>query len=234
MKAFILALICCVSVCFSEKATVDLNSYKKNKNFMVTEASYTIGKHTYTLVNIKPRTKSDTACISAIIIDKRKYVLYDINVEAGAYGLFVPHHQPITDGLIAVKASAVEAKTFIFLSNGKLITLPGSQVIVDTVAKSVYCVWENDKQYRLTVFSVKNMIPMIPTRVIPQPLQWYESGASYYFSSTGAKTYYSVDMFTKSVEKIEKPEGALLPVPYLMDFSTIDSTSCCGAKALGK
>ena len=234
MKTFILVLICCVAPCFAQKATIDLNAYKNNKNFTMAETSYTIGKHTFTLVNIKPRMKSDTACISAIILDKRKFVLFDINVETGAYGLFIPRHQPISEGLIAIKASPVDAKTFIFLSNGKLITLPGAQVVVDTVGKYIYNVWENDKQYRLTVFNVKNMLLVFPTKIIAQPLQWYASGVSYYFSSPGEKGYYSVDMFAKSVEKVDKPDGAVSPVSYLMDFSKIDAASCCGAKAIGK
>ena len=233
MKTSILAVFFCASLCFAEKTTIDLDAYKKNRNFSRAETSYTIGRHTFTLVNIKPRVKSDTACISAIILDKRKYVLFDINVEAGAYGLFVPRRQPIADGLIAVKASPVDAKTFIFLSNGKLITLPGGQVVFDTTGKYVYCVWENDKQYRLTVFNVKNMILVFPTKVIAQPLQWYASGVSYYFTSPGEKGYYSVDMFAKSVEKVEKPEGELSPVFPLMDFGKVDPAACCGAKALG-
>ena len=230
MKTLVLLLVFCVSLCFAEKGTIDLKAYKSNKNYTVAETSYTIGQHTFGLVNIRPRVKGDTACISAIIIDKRKYVLFDIGVEGGAYGLFVPRHQPIKEGLIALKASPVEAKTFIFLSNGKLITLPGAHVIVDTVGKYVYCVWENDKQYRLTVFNVKNMILVVPTMVVSQPSQWFASGVSYYFTSPQEKGYYSVDLFTKSVTKTDTPEGAVSPVSYLMDFGKIDAASCCGAK----
>jgi hypothetical protein len=227
-----LLLICGASLCFAQKTTIDLSAYKTNKNFTWAETSYTIGKHTFGLVNIKPRVKGDTACISAILIDKRKYVLFDIGVEAGAYGLFVPRNQPISEGLIVLKASPTEAKTFIFLSNGKLITLPGAHVIADTVGKYIYCVWENDKQYRLTVFNVKNMLLVVPTKVISQPDKWYAAGVSYYFSTQGEKGYYSIDLFTKSIVKTEQPEGTLSPVSYLMDFSKIDPTSCCGAKGL--
>lgn len=234
MKKFQLLLICALSLCFAEKSTIDLNAYKNNKNYTIAETSYVVGKHTFGLVNIRPRVKGDTACISAIIIDKRKYVLFDVGVEAGAYGLFVPRHQPISEGLIALKASPVEAKTFIFLSNGKLITLPGAQVIADTVGKYIYCVWENDKQYRLTIFNVKNMLLVFPTTLISQPAQWFSSDLSYYFTSPREKGYYSVDMFTKSVVKTDKPEGTLSPVSYLMDFSKIEATNCCNAKALKK
>jgi hypothetical protein len=234
MKTTLLALFLCASLSFAEKATIDLNVYKNNKNFSWAETSYTIGKHTFGLVNIKPRVKGDTACISAIILDKRKFVLFDISVEAGAYGLFVPRRQPVEGGLIAIKASPMDAKTFLFLSNGKLVTLPGSQVVFDTAGKYVYCVWENEKQYRLTVFNVKNMLLVFPTKVIAQPQQWYASGVSFYFTSPGEKGYYSVDMFAKSVEKVEKPEGTLSPVSPLMDFAKVDPATCCGAKALGK
>jgi hypothetical protein len=234
MKTLSLALIFLVSLCFAQKSTIDLSAYKNNKNFTWAETSYTIGKHTFGLVNIKPRVKGDTACISAVLIDKRKYVLFDIGVEAGAYGLFVPRYQPISDGLIAIKASPTDAKTFIFLPNGKLITLPGAQVIADTVGKYIYCVWENDKQYRLTVFNTKNMILVLPPKIISQPAQWFASGVSYYFTSPQEKGYYSVDLFTKSVVKTEQPEGALTPASYIMDFGKIEPASCCNAKVLKK
>jgi|WetSurMetagenome_2_1015567.scaffolds.fasta_scaffold228401_1 hypothetical protein len=232
MKKLIVSLVLAVSLCFAQKSTIDLSIYKTNKNFAWAETSYTIGKHTFGLVNIKPRVKGDTSCISAILIDKRKYVLFDIGADAGAYGLFVPHHQPISEGLIALKASPTEAKTFIFLSNGKLITLPGASVIADTIGKYIYCVWENDKQYRLTVFNVKNMILVLPTKNIPQPGQWFSAGVSYYFSTPQEKGYYSVDLFTKSIVKTEQPEGTLSPASYVMDIGKIDPASCCGAKAL--
>jgi hypothetical protein len=232
MKRIALLLVFAVSLCFAQKTTIDLAAYKTNKNFTWAETSYAIGKHTFGLVNIKPRVKGDTACISAILIDKRKYVLFDIGTEAGAYGLFVPRYLPISEGLVVLKASPTEAKTFIFLSNGKLITLPGAQVIADTVGKYIYCVWENDKQYRLTVFNVKNMILVMPTKIISQPDKWYASGVSYYFSSPQEKGYYSIDLFTKSVVKTEQPEGTLSPASYLMDFSKIEPPSCCSGKAL--
>jgi hypothetical protein len=234
MKRLFIFLVFSASFCFAEKSTIDLSAYKGNKNFTWAETSYTVGKHTFGLVNIKPRVKGDTACISAIILDKRKFVLFDIGAEAGAYGLFVPRYQPIADGLIAIKASPTDGKTFIFLSNGKLITLPGAHVIADTVGKYIYCVWENDKQYRLTVFNTKNMILVMPTKVVSQPGQWLASGPSYYFTSPQEKGYFSVDLFTKSVVKTESPEGTLSPVSYLMDFTKIDAPTCCSGKALKK
>jgi hypothetical protein len=234
MKRLTLMLLVFFTACFAEKSTIDLNAYKNNKNFSVSEASYTVGSHAFTLVNIKPRVKGDTACISAVIIDKRKFVLFDVGVESGAYGLFVPHIQPIPDGLIALKASTTDGKIFIFLSNGKLVTLPGALAFADTLGKCVYCVWENDKQYRLTVFNYKIMRVVIQTTAIAQPVQWYSSGMSYCFSAPQEKGYYSIDMFTKVVTKIDQAEGALTPVSYLMDFSKIEPVNCCGGKALKK
>ncbi len=223
-----------ISLCFAEKPTIDLNVYKSNKRFSTSEASYTIGTHTFTLVNIRPLGKSDTACISAICIDKRKYVLYDIGVEGGPFGLFVPRQQPLPEGMIVLKASPIDAKTFIFLTNGKLVTLPGVQTFVDTAGKHVYCIWDNDKQYRLTVFDYRSMRLVIPTTVIAQPIQWHVSNMTYYFTAPQEKGYYSVDVFTKSVTKVDQADGTLSPISYLMDFSKIDAANCCNAKALKK
>jgi hypothetical protein len=234
MKICILALVFCVTLSFAQKTTIDLATYKNNANFSVAETPYTIGTHTFTLVNIQPRVKGDTACISAIVIDKRKFVLFDIGAQAGAYGLFVPPQQPLRQGLIVLKASASEGKTFIFLSTGKLITLPGAQTIVDTTGKLIYCVWENGPKYQLTVFNYKAMRVVVPTMAIKQPVQWYSAGASYCFSVPQEQGYYSVEMLTKDIVQIDQPEDALVPVPYLMDFSKIDTATCCSAKALKK
>jgi hypothetical protein len=234
MKKLIPALLFCATLSFAENSTIDLTVYKNNKNFTMAETSYTVGTRTFTLINIKPHLKNDTACISAIVIDKRKFVLFDIGVEAGAYGLFVPHSQPLKNGLIVLKASPVEGKTFVFLSTGKMVTLPGAQTVIDTAGKYIYCVWDNDKQYRLTVFSYKTMRVVVPTTTIKQPVQWYSSGISYCFTAPEEKGYYSVEMFTKTVNKIDQADGTLTPVPYLMDFSKIVPADCCGAKALKK
>jgi hypothetical protein len=213
-------------------STIDLNKFKNNKNYTFAEVPLKVGAHTFTLINIKPLAKSDTACVSAIVIDKRKYVLYDIGPAGAAYGLFVCKQQPLKDGLIVLKASPNDGKTFIFLSNGKLVSLPGASTFVDTVGKNVYCVWENDKQYRLTVFDYKNMRIAIPTTLVSQPVAWYNNGISYCFASPDEKGYFSVDMFTKSIAKSGEAEGALAPVAYLMDFSKVDASKCCGAQSL--
>ncbi|MBN1307363.1 MAG: hypothetical protein JXA18_05565 [Chitinispirillaceae bacterium] len=234
MKALMPALLLGATLSFAEKNSIDLAVYKNSKNFTMSEASYTVGSRTFTLVNIRPNVKNDTACISAIIIDKRKFVLFDIGIEDGAYGLFVPRSQPLKQGLIVLKASPTEGKTFIFLSNGKLVTLPGAQTFVDTAGKSIYCIWDNDGAYQLTVFNYKAMRLTIPTTVIKQPAQWYTSGISYCFTVPQEKGYYSVEMLTKSIVKTDQADGALSPVPYLMDFSKIDPAGCCGAKVLRK
>lgn len=234
MKAFVPVVFLFATLLFAEKNSIDLASYKNNKDFTTSEASYAVGSRTFTLVNIKPLTKNDTACISAVIIDKRKFVLFDIGIEGGAYGLFVPKSQPLKQGLVVLKASPTEGKSFIILPNGKLVTLPGAQTFVDSAGKSIYCVWDNDGEYQLTVFNYKAMRLIIPTTAIKQPLKWYTSGISYYFTTSQEKGYYSVEMLTKSIVKTDQADGALSPVPYLMDFSKIDPAGCCGAEALGK
>ena len=234
MKLLLLTLIACVSLSMAQSKTIDLEKYKNNKNYKVAETPYTIGKHTFLLVNIKPVIKSDTACISAIVIDKRKYVLFDIGVEGAATGLIVPAVQPVHDGLVVIKASAQEGKTFVFLSNGKLVTLPGSLVIPDTTGGNLYLVWENDPQYRLTVFDYKNIRVRVPTTVIAKPVKWYSSGLSFYFTADKEKGYYTIEMFTKSITGTEKPDGTLTPVSYLVDFGKIDASKCCGGNFLKK
>jgi hypothetical protein len=232
MKNVIIAIAVFASVIFAEKATINLEVYKNNKNFTVAQVPIKAGSHTFTLMNIKPMIKSDTTCICAIIIDKRKYVLYDIGAEGSPCGLFTLKQQPLREGTIVLKASPSDGKTFIFLSNGKLVSLPGADAFVDTTGKNIYCVWDNEKHFRLTVFDYKNMRVTVPTTDIAQPSAWYSSGMSYYFSVNGEKGYYSVDMITKSVTKSDEAEGALTPVSYLMDFSKVSATACCGMQAL--
>jgi hypothetical protein len=232
MKSILMVMFVLLSMSFAQKSTIDLNKFKTSKNYVFAEVPLKVGVHTFTLINIKPLVKSDTACISAIVIDKRKYVLYDIGVEGGTYGLFVCKQQPLKEGIIVLKASPTDGKTFIFLSNGKLVSLPGASCFVDTTGKNIYCVWENDKQYRLTVFDYKNMRIAIPTTLISRPVAWYNNGISYCFTAPDEKGYSNVDMFTKSVTKNNEAEGALTPVAYLMDFGKVNVITCCGAQAL--
>jgi len=233
MKYLGIALIFCSAI-FAEKATIDLAAYKNNKQFSSAETTYTIGRHTFTLLNIKPLHKTDTVCISAIVIDKRKYVLFDVGVEGAATGLIVPRHQPISDGLVVIKASPLEGKAFIFLSNGKVINLPGALIVTDTVGKNMYCVWENENQFRLTVFDYKNVRVVIPTTDIERPAQWYSNGVGLCFQTQQVKGYYTIDMFTKSISKVETAEGNLTPLSYLVDFSKVVPASCCSAQMLKK
>ena len=233
MKPVLMVLFAFMSMSFAQKSTIDLNRFKNNRNFTFAEVPLKVGAHTFTLINIKPLIKSDTACVSAIVIDKRKYVLFDIGVaEGAACGLFVCKQQPLKDGTIVLKASPTDGKTFIFLSNGKLVSLPGASSFVDTTGKNVYCVWENDRQYRLTVFDYKNMRIAIPTTLVSQPVAWHNTGVSYCFTAPNEKGYYTVDMFTKSITKSDEAEGTLSPVEYLMDFGKVTAAACCGVQAL--
>jgi len=235
MARLTLALIVAfTTVCSAQKSTIDLEKYR-NTNFRISQAEYTVGTHKFGLVNIKPIYKSDTACISAIIIDKRKYVLFDVNVDpASPVGLVVPAKQPVENGLVVLKASSDEGKTFVFLANGKLVTLPGALVFADQDGGNLYCVLENASQYRLTVFDYKNVRIRIPTTEISKPVKWYSSGLSFYFTTEQEKGYYTIDMFTKSVSKTDSIDGELVPVSYIEDFSKFDRQKCCGESALKK
>jgi hypothetical protein len=232
----ILCIVCIAAIaCLAQNSTIDIGVYKKSKAHSFNEKSYTIGKHVFRVVNIKPLSKSDTACISAIVLDKRKFVLFDIGVPAtGPLGMIVPSAQPISGGLVVLKASPYEGKTFLLLADGKVVTLPGSSVIVDTVGQCVYCVWDNDKNFKLTVFDYKGLRLIINTTEIVEPKAWYGAGMGYCFMATDAKTYYTVDFMTKSISKGGKPEGELKPVSYFGGLDKIDRAACCGADVLKK
>jgi hypothetical protein len=232
MKAILPLMLLCTTLSFAQKTSIDLAAYKNNPGYTMAETTYTVGTHVFNLVNISPKVKGDTACISAVVIDKRKFVLFDIGAQDGPYGLFVPRRQPIRNGLIALKASPLEGKTFLFLSTGKLITLPGAQTLADTLSQLVYCVWKNDKGFSLTLFNYKSMRLAIPTVAIREPLKWYMVDGSYGFSVAGEKGYYTVDLFTKSVVKTDDVSGSPQPLDYLMDLSAVESARCCTAKAL--
>jgi hypothetical protein len=251
----IMSICFAVVVCFAQSATIDIDSYKKSKSHAYSEKSYTVGKHVFRVVNIKPLKQpratsvgvsqgsssgvtsgeTDTACISAIILDKRKYVLFDIGVTAGPLGMVVPAGQPIAGGLIVLKASPYEGKTFLMLPDGKLVTLPGSSVIVDTADRCVYCVWDNDKNFKLTVFDYKGLRLIINTTEIVEPRQWYSDAMGYCFTGADAKAWYTVDFMTKSIIKGDlRPDGELRPVSYFGGLDKIDRAKCCGAEVLKK
>jgi len=246
MKSIAIIVCCAVALCFAQQSTIDIGLYKKSKAYSFSEKSYTVGKHVYQVINIKPLAKpgvasqdassgaSDTACISAIVIDKRKYVLFDIDVPSGPLGMIVPAAQPIPGGLIVLKASPYEGKTFLLLPDGKVVALPGSSVIVDTVGRCVYCVWDNDRNFKLTVFDYKGLRLIINTTEISEPKQWYSAGMGYCFSGKDLKTFYTVDFMTKSITKGEKPDGELKPVSYFGGLDKLDRSTCCGAEVLRK
>jgi hypothetical protein len=235
MKKTIAGILLACCACLAQKETIDLEHYKTSKRFTTTERSYLVGAHTYRILNIKPVTPSDTACISAIVFDKRKYVMFDVGVPAtGALGLIVPAAQPITGSLLIVKPSPYDGKMFLLQSTGKVISLPGASVIVDTIASTLYCVWDNDKSFWLTVFDYKNLRLIFKTTRIEEPKQWFTDGVSYSFSTTDPAVYYTVDFMTKEIVKGGKPDGALSAIPYFGNIDKFDRASCCGVKAFGK
>jgi len=258
MKSLVVILSLAVTMCVAQQSTIDIGLYKKSKAHSFSEKSYTVGKHVFQVINIKPLVKpgiaskgasfgasrsasqdasfgaSDTACISAIILDKRKYVLFDIDVPSGPLGMIVPAAQPIPGGLIVLKASPYEGKTFLLLPDGKVVALPGSSVIVDTVGKCVYCVWDNDRNFKLTVFDYKGLRLIINTTEIVEPKAWYSAGMGYCFIGADSKTWYTVDFMTKTITKGEKPDGELKPVSYFGGLDKLDRSTCCGAEVLRK
>jgi hypothetical protein len=240
MKTAIILVCFAFGVCFAQKSTIDIDLYKKSKQHSFAEKSYIIGKHTFHVVNIKPLGRSDTACISAIILDKRKYVLFDVDVPSASapLGMVVPAVQPIKGGLVILKASPYDGKTFLLLSDGKVVTLPGASIVIDTVGKCVYCVWDNDKNFKLTVFDYKGLRLIINTTEIAEPKQWYGSAMGYCFTTAGSadpKTYYTVDLMTKGIIKGDlRPDGELKPVSYFGGLDKLSRATCCGAEALKK
>jgi hypothetical protein len=245
MKAIVCIVCFAVVACFAQHSTIDIDVYKKSSKYSFAEKSYSIGKHTFRIVNIKPRSAAagasfgapDTACISAIILDKRKYVLFDVDVPSPSapLGMIVPAAQPIPGSLVILKASPYEGKTFLLLSDGKVVTLPGASVIIDTVGKCVYCIWDNDKNFKLTVFDYKGLRLIINTTEIVEPKQWYNTGMGYSFVGTDSKTWYTVDFMTKTVTKGDlRPEGELKPVSYFGNIDKLDRAKCCGADVLKK
>jgi hypothetical protein len=214
-------------------STINLDVYKNKSKYAVAETTLTVKAHTFRLLNIKPLAKSDTACISAVVIDKRKLLFYDVNGTNSSNGLMVPQNQPLSNAVIVLKGSPNEGKALIFFTNGKLVTLPGDKLIVDNAGSTVYCVWANDSTYRLTVFDCQRMRVVVPTTVIARPEQWYTNGMDYIFKESGTNNYYSVSPIARSVSKMEKADNGAEKVSYLPGFESMDKQSCCGPKAWG-
>jgi len=228
MVRFWFPILFLFTACLAQQSTIDMEQYRTSKKFAYSERSYTVGKHAYRVVNIKPLGVSDTNCISAVVIDKRKYVLFDVNVTAGAFGLVVPAKQPVAGGLVILKASPLDGKMFLVLQSGKMVSLPGASVFADTTGSCVYCVWDNDNTFRLTVFDYKNLRLVFNTVVIPEPKQWHTDGFTCWFAAADG-AYYTVDFLQKAVVKGEKPASGLTPVSYIVDIDKLDRASCCGA-----
>lgn len=236
MRTAWLIVLLVSAVCAIQGATIDLGTYENSAKYDFAEETYNVGKHTYRLINISPQTGNDTSCIAVIGIDKRKYVLLDMNVSSHPYGLVVPEDQPIKDGLVILKPSPFDGKTFLVLPTGKLLTLPGANTLFDVPGNTAYCVWDNDGVYRLTVFDYNALRILIKSIVIPQPLQWYSDGLSYGFAAKedGEKVYYAVEPITKSATKVDGPPSGGEKKQYLVDFSEMDTGKCCGAEVLRK
>jgi hypothetical protein len=233
MKQIIVMIIFLIAACYAQQSTIDIEQYKKSKKHSFTERSYTVGKHTYRVVNIKPLGASDTACISALVLDKRKYVLFDVGIASGPFGIIVPAAQPLREGLIVLRASPFDGKLFLILASGKVVTLPGASVIADTVGKCVYCVWDNDKTFRLTVFDYKNLRLVFNTVAIAEPKQWYTDGFSFGFSAADG-AYYTVDFMQKAITKGEKNASGLTQISYVADVEKIDRAKCCTGEVMKK
>ena len=233
MVRIVCLIIFLCAACFAQQSTIDIELYKKSKKHSFTERSYTVGKHTYRVVNIKPLGASDTACISALVLDKRKYVLFDVGIASCPFGIIVPAAQPLRDGLIVLRASPFDGKLFLILASGKVVTLPGASVIADTVGKCVYCVWDNDKTFRLTVFDYKNLRLVFNTLAIAEPKQWYTDGMSYGFAAADGN-YYTADFMSKAITKGKKPASGLTPVSYVADLEKIDRAKCCMGEVMKK
>jgi hypothetical protein len=218
----------------SASQTIDLAKYKANaKKYAYSEVSQKIGSHEYTFVNIKPKVAAgDTACVSALVIDKRKFVMVDLVSTGGPSGLVIPKTQPISGGLVVIKASSMDAKTFVVLPSGKVATLPGGQALVDTANKTIYCVWNNAGSFMLTVFDYDMVRLAINSVNIPEPVQWYTDGMTCMFSAKDEKGFYSVDLLGKSINKLEVAAAQLTKRSYILDAQSLNAIPCCGLEAL--
>jgi len=230
-SAVLAALLLAASSLTAQQSSIDLDTYRKNEAYAYAERTYKVGEHKYTTVNIKPKKAGDTTCISALVIDKRKYVMVDLGHADAPHGLVVPDAQPIKGGLIVIKASPIEAKTFLILPNGKVVTLPGDRVVVDKPGSTVYAVWNNDGAFMLTVFDYERMRLLMNSISIEQPKQWFTDGMVYSFSVEGKKDYQSVDLFTKSISSI--PAGKQMQqAEHVVDASSVTPSSCCSGETM--
>ena len=203
MISLTLAAALCGATSLSAQATIDLAPYKNAKKYTYAEQAYTVGTHTYTMVNIKPKASKDTACVSALIIDKRKFVLVDLVSTGGATGIVVPAKQPIENCLVAVKLSAIDAKTFLIFATGKVVTLPGDRLIVDEAGKTVLVVWDNGGEFQLSVLDYRTMKLAVSPTPIAKPASWYTNGLAWYFKPAEGEGYFTLDLFSKSIAAVK-------------------------------
>lgn len=218
--------------CFAQQTpSIDLDFFKKSKKYSYSEKAYTVGNHSYRIVNIKPLYATDTFCISALVIDKRKYMLYDIGENLSICGMTVPQNQPISEGLIILKLSEIEGKVFFALANGKVVTLPGSFVFADTIGKCIYCIWDNNGFFRLTVFDYKNLKLIFNSVVISSPKQWFTDGFNYLFLSNDGE-YFTIDFMSKKIVKSQKPEGNIKKIEYILDSDKMSKIKCCSFESI--
>jgi len=215
------------------QGTIDLAAYRNAGKHTYAEKAYTVGSHTYTVVNIRPKAPKDTACISALVIDKRKFVLVDLVSTGGPTGIVVPGNQPIEKCLVAVKLSAIDAKTFLIFESGKVVTMPGDRVLVDEPGKTVLTVWDNGGEFQLTVLDYRAMRLVINPTPISKPASWYTNGLAWYFKPAEGDGHFTLDLFSKSIVAVKEVEGGLDEVKYAFEPSMVDAAKCCGAGVLG-
>jgi hypothetical protein len=227
----VLLLVLLLVVAARAGSTIDLASYKNSKKYTYAEVSHTVGEHEYTFVNIKPAFETDTTCIAAVVIDKRKYVLVDLDLSGARTGVVVPKSQPVEGGLLAVKVSPLDAKTFLVLATGKVVTLPGDYVLIDNVGKTVLTVWDNDSSFQLTVLDYGRMRLIVSTTPIARPTAWYTNGLAYFFKGDDG-TFYTLDLFTKKVTKVPSEEKGLEKMSYAFEPSGLDIKGCCSGAVL--
>ena len=213
------------------QSTIDLEQYRDNSRYTMAEQRYEVGGRGYQVVNIRPAVVKDTACISALVIDKRKFVLVDLTSSGGSTGMVVPREQPIENCLLAVKLSAIDAKTFLIFANGKVVSIPGDRLLLDEAGKTLLSVWDNSGEFLLTVFDYRAMRLMLSPVPIARPESWYTNGLAWFFKADDGGLY-TFDMFSKNVSPIAGVEGELQPVRYVFEPSTVDADACCGAAAL--
>lgn len=210
----IMLFVAVMSALAAEKPT-NLDEFKKNKNFAWAETTLTVAKKEYRLVNIRNKDeKADTACLSAILFDKRKLVFTDYSSSAAPHGLVIPSQQPIKDGLVILKPSPTDAKALIIFPNGKMVILPGASVLVDAAGSMVYCVWDDKGQHKLSVFNYKALKLLLTAVPIQKPVKWYSSVFDYQFTAED-KASYTVDIIGRSVRKADEEAGDLTELEYI-------------------